>query len=222
MISSIEFKNGTTSRMTTTKTYDYLNRLTSIANGATGQALPVSFHYTYNTANQRTRNTWADGSYWVYTYDGLGQVTSGKRYWEDGQPVTGQEFEYGFDDIGNRTESREGGDENGSNLRETTYTSNAFNQYTSRVNPGFLGLMGIAKNDLAVKVNSDTNVYRRGEYFHKELTVANTASLQNVNLTIETNNVQAVTGKVYVPTQNEGFSYDADGDQSSDGRWAYT
>ena len=27
----------------------------------------------------------------------------GKRYWNDWTPVAGQQFEYGFDDIGNRT-----------------------------------------------------------------------------------------------------------------------
>ena len=141
LVESIEFTNAGTTRMTTTKTYDYLNRLTSIANQA-GATLPVSYHYTYNTANQRTRMVFSDGSYWVYTYDAMGQVTSGKRYWSDGQPVAGQQFEYGFDDIGNRTYSKDGGDANGQSLRETTYTSNAWNQYTSRVNPGFLSVLG--------------------------------------------------------------------------------
>ena len=44
----------------------------------------------------------AVGSYWIYQSDTLGQVTSGKRFWADGTPVAGQQFEYGFDDIGNR------------------------------------------------------------------------------------------------------------------------
>ena len=57
--------------------------------------LPVSFSYVYNNANQRTRATLADGSYWLYEYDSLGQVRSGKKYWADGTPVAGQQFEYG-------------------------------------------------------------------------------------------------------------------------------
>ena len=28
-----------------------------------------------------------NGSYWVYQYDALGQVTSGKKYWSDGSLV---------------------------------------------------------------------------------------------------------------------------------------
>jgi len=56
--------------MTTTKQYDYLNRLTGISSvGGASSASPISFNYNYNAANQRTRNALADGSYWVYGYD---------------------------------------------------------------------------------------------------------------------------------------------------------
>ena len=89
--------------MTTTKQYDALNRLTAIASGAPNSSSALSsFTYDHNAANQRTRTTHADGSYWIYQYDTLGQVTSSKRFWADGTPVAGQQFEYGFDDIGNR------------------------------------------------------------------------------------------------------------------------
>jgi len=54
----------------------------------------AGFGYTYNSANQRTRAGLADGSYWVYDYDKLGQVVSGKRYWSDGTPVAGEQFAY--------------------------------------------------------------------------------------------------------------------------------
>ena len=55
---------------------------------------PVNFAYTYNSANQRTGFTNADSSRWAFTYDTLGQVASGKRYWSDGTNVAGQQFEY--------------------------------------------------------------------------------------------------------------------------------
>ena len=51
----------------------------------------------------------------------MGQVTSGKRYWNDGTPVAGQQFEYGFDDFGNRTSIKSGGDALGQNLRSATH-----------------------------------------------------------------------------------------------------
>ena len=71
--------------MTTSKQYDFLNRLTQISSqpGASGLP-PVAFNYNYNNANQRTQEKLADGSYWVYNYDSLGQVTGGHKYFYDG------------------------------------------------------------------------------------------------------------------------------------------
>ena len=62
--------------MTTTKQYDYLNRLTAISN-APASGVAVSHGYAYNAANQRTQDTLVDNSYWVYQYDALGQVIPG-------------------------------------------------------------------------------------------------------------------------------------------------
>jgi len=45
-------------------------------------------------------------------------------------PVAGQQFEYGFDDIGNRNVSRRGGDGNGWNLRKSLYSAYLLNQYS--------------------------------------------------------------------------------------------
>ncbi|MBU6410229.1 MAG: hypothetical protein KGR98_07565, partial [Verrucomicrobia bacterium] len=94
----------------TSKTYDDLNRLTDISNAPSSGAA-ATFNYGYNAANQRTKDTLADGSYWVYGYDSLGQVTSGQKYWRDGTPVAGQQFDYSFDTIGNRTQTKTGGDQ---------------------------------------------------------------------------------------------------------------
>jgi len=96
---------GSGSGLGVSRAYDQLNRLLSITSRAYGSAatnLPVSFAYLYNRANQRTRASLGDGTYWVYLYDNLGQVVSGRRYWQDGREVVGQQFEYRFDDIGNR------------------------------------------------------------------------------------------------------------------------
>src|SRR5262249_10840378 len=79
LVSQITFKSNNVTRMTTTKTYDNLNRLTQISSQPSASGLaPVAFAYTYNTANQRTNTATADNSYWVYQYDNLGQVASGK------------------------------------------------------------------------------------------------------------------------------------------------
>ena len=110
LVSQITCKQNTTTRMTTTRNYDNLNRLLGIAS-APSSALPLNFGYAYNDGNQRVQVRQPDGSYWTYLYDSLGQVISGKRYWADNIPVAGQQYEYGFDDIGNRTTAKSGGDD---------------------------------------------------------------------------------------------------------------
>ena len=80
LIDTVTFKNGQDTRLVTTRRYDRLNRLESISSAAYGSAatnLPVSYAYQYNRANQGTRVGLADGTYWVYQYDALGQVISG-------------------------------------------------------------------------------------------------------------------------------------------------
>jgi len=96
----------------------------------------VSSHgYTYDALNRRTQASLEDGSYWQYDYNDRNALTGARRYWPDQAPVAGQHFGYGYDTIGNRLSARSGGDVNGWNLRETTYTANGLNQYTSVVRP---------------------------------------------------------------------------------------
>jgi hypothetical protein len=61
--------------------------------------------------------------------------------------VVGEQFEYGFDDIGNRVSQKRGGDANGANLRSTTYVVNPLNQITNRTVVGsrYLNLIGLAE-----------------------------------------------------------------------------
>jgi YD repeat-containing protein len=125
-LEQIAFEQHGTTRMTTSRQYDALNRLTSITNEPVGSSA-IGYRYIYNTANQRIRRTESDAAYWLYTYDQLGQVISGKKYWGDGTPVAGQQFEYAFDDIGNRRTNGFGGNEGGLGLRESRYAVNALN-----------------------------------------------------------------------------------------------
>jgi hypothetical protein len=45
-----------------------------------------------------------------WAYDNLGQVASGKRFWQDGTPAAGQRFEYAFVDLGHWRTAGRGGD----------------------------------------------------------------------------------------------------------------
>ncbi len=206
--------------MVTTKSYDYLNRLRSISSAPSASSV-VSFSYGLNSANQRVRSTLADGSYWAYEYDSFGQVKSGKRYWSDGTPVAGQQFEYSFDTIGNRTSTRAGGDENGANSRTNTYAANLLNQYGSRTVAGAADVIGAALPSLTVAVNNQT-AYRIGEYFRKELSIANSSGPVWQSVTVTTNGQTAASGNLLVPKASETIWHDADGNLLSDSLWTNT
>jgi RHS repeat-associated protein len=183
--------------------------------------IPVSLVYPYRDANQRTRRVEPDSSCWRYEYDSLGQVKSGKRFWSDMTPVAGQQFQYTFDDIGNRTQTQAGGDSTGANLRSANYSANNLNQYSSRDVPGFVDVMGIGLATNAVTVNGQT-AYRKAEYFRQQLAVTNSTTALWTNLTVAETGQTSVSGNVYVPKTAENFSYDANGNLTNDGRWSYT
>ena len=230
LVSQIAFKQATTPRMTTTKQYDYLNRLLSVSS-APSAASALSFGYAYNNANQRIRSTLADGSYWLYTYDNLGQVISGNKYWSDGSPVAGQQFGYGFDDIGNRQTTASGGDNAGQNLRPASYSANTLNQYTQRTVPGYVQSVGSANANATVTLwssdGSSASSQRKGDYFRAELPVDNTSTgrwLTLTNLAVLNNGTNAdivatTVGHEYLPQTPEQFTYDADGNLTQDGYW---
>jgi hypothetical protein len=119
----------------------------------------------------------ADGSYWIYQYDNLGQVTNGVKYFYDGTLVPGQQFGYGFDDIGNRQQTTAGGDSTGAGKRLANYTVNTLNQITQRDYPGTNDVIGVALATNSVTVNGQT-AWRKGEYFWAMVKSNNTASAQ--------------------------------------------
>jgi RHS repeat-associated protein len=229
LVQQIVFKQNGTNRMTTGKTYDYLNRLTGIQSVNTQQVVLSSFGYAYNAANQRTSITNADLARWVDAYDSLGQLTSGKKYWNDGAPVAGQQFEYGFDDIGNRTIAGHGGDQNGGNLRYERYTANNLNQYSQRTVPGYAEVIGAANSNALVTVNNQSAT-RKGDYYRTELALQNGSSalypaMTNAAVLVNGTNADIVTnaiGALFLPKTPEIFGYDQDGNLTNDGRWSLT
>lgn len=230
LVDSIVFKQSSTTRMTRTNRYDYINRLTSITHAAGGSNVSA-FNYAYNDANQRVAVTNVDSSRWSWGYDALGQVTSGKKYWSDSTIVAGQQFEYGFDDIGNRKQTAAGGNQFGTSLRTNTYAANLLNQYTNRTVGGYVEVLGSANSNATVTVNNEST-YRKGEYFRKELTVNNSSAaiwqgITNIAVlnyagTNGEDIVTTKTGNVLVPKTPETFTYDADGNMTSDGKFTYT
>ncbi len=227
LVSQIVLANNGTTRMTTAKQYDFLNRLTSITS-TTNSVAVASFSYAYNSANQRLNVTNVDASYWTWQYDNLGQVTSGVKRWSDNSLVAGEQFDYAFDTIGNRTGVQFGGDQNGNGLLSANYTANLLNQYSQRNVPSAVDIIGVATNTATVSVNNLPTL-RHGTFYRTELGLNNGASpvfqsvtnLAVLNRGTNTDIVTNITGNVYLPQNPETFSYDADGNPKTDGRWTY-
>jgi RHS repeat-associated protein len=137
--------------------------------------------------------------------------------------VAGQQFEYGFDDIGNRVSQKRGGDANGANLRSTTYVVNPLNQITNRTVVGsrYLDLIGLAEPGTTVTAGG-VIASRRGEFWRAELNLGNGNPLwQSVNIT--TSDGGSLANALYrVPPSSEVPTYDADGNLTADGLWTYT
>ena len=223
-IGTVTFANNGQTVMTTSRQYDSANRLRQIESST--NASTVSSHtYDYNLAGQRTRATAApDNTRWHYTYDALGQVTSGVKRWGGATPVAGQQFYYAFDTIGNRLWTQAGGDQYGNGLRTAYYTNNALNQITARQVPGAVDILGIARHNATVTVNGQSP-YRFGEYYRKELSFANTAAALYpavTNVASYDGTTDTETGRLFLPKTPETFLYDLDGNLTNDGRWTYT
>ena len=203
--------------LVTTKAYDLLNRLSSISSKASPVDLPISYAYQYNPANQRTRVEESDGKHTLLTYDSLGQLTASNRKWGDGRSISGQNFEYQFDAIGNRKSS------GGRVSAESNYTVNRVNEYDSRTISDEVDIIGIANPTASVTVNSNTAI-REGEYFHNELGVSNSGAPAYPTVTVTSNygGGASASGEIYVPKTPEVTTHDADGNLTQDGRWNYT
>jgi YD repeat-containing protein len=93
--------------------WEWGERLASIQNlvGTPSTASVSSHSYLYDSMHRRTPATLEDGSRWQYDYNDRHELIGGKRYWADWTPMAGQQFEYAFDNIGNRTSSKADGDE---------------------------------------------------------------------------------------------------------------
>ena len=172
----------------------------------------------------------------LWEYDRRGQVQAGRRYWADGTVVAGQQYEYGYDDIGNRTKASSGGDGMGTNLRTAVSSSSLVNQLGSRQVPATFDVIGVARGTVSVGVDAQSPVTagdRKGEYFRQEVTArASDAAAAYAAITVQvtTNGSGGTagpfpltqTGRVFVPAKNEVYSYDADGNLTQDGRWTYS
>ena len=84
-----------------------------------------------------------------------------------------------------------------------------------------MDIIGIALATKPVYVTGEL-AYRKGECFRKELSVNNASGPVWRLVTVTATGLTTVTGNVFVARTPEVFSYDLDGNMTSDGRWNYT
>ncbi len=236
LVETVTFHQSGNTRLTTTKVYDKLNRLASITNTPSSSSAS-SFNYAYNAANQRVRATREDSSYWAYGYDTLGQVTSGKKHRVDATVINGLDYEWIFDDIGNRRSATRNASSSEA-LAKESYTANSLNQYSQRTVPGVIDVHGTADADATVTITYPASagaIYqtnRQGEGFSRSLLVDNTTTAVNAQLKVTgVRNLVGPDGEdavaeeirtAFVPQTPEIYAHDADGNLIADARWAYT
>jgi RHS repeat-associated protein len=228
-LASTTLSNSSGAILTTSRTYDNRSRMTSIA--STAGATIRSYAYTYNDKDQRSRCTLADGSYWLYSYDDKGQVIGGVKHDASGVAIPGMSFGYDYDGIGNRKQETRGMPE-----MLFSYSSNLVNQYTQRSIPGIVPVAGSAVADSTVKVilPATGNIFdtsRNGAYYKAAIPVNNSAAGAETELTViatkldtDSNKdvINTISGKYFVPKTPQAFTYDPDGNMTSDGKWNYT
>jgi RHS repeat-associated protein len=220
----------------------YRNLLTSIDSQWSGGAR-IRYEYTYNNLGQRATakqlgsqpsDAFADfggSTYYRYVYNDRGEVTQAVDYQgEDpsstsSPQLTDRRFGFAYDTIGNRTTATRalGTDAN------DIYHANALNQYDDRENDAAY-IAGTARSDSTIAVTGGTTpaaITRAGNYWGAQTTLANTTtSAVKTDLTVTAtltspSVVRTESRSAFLSKSPQIFSYDDDGNMTSDSVWTY-
>jgi RHS repeat-associated protein len=230
-VGAVQFAAGGVAVMTQSYSHDALGRFagTSVAKAGGGALRGVS--YQFDALDRRYQADWNDGTLWSYSYNDKSEVTGGRKKFVSGAFVGGSQYEYSYDDIGNRIMERSGGDAAGANLRESLYgDATALNQLTTRTVPGAITVTGEAPVTLSLQGFADGQPFsltrQEGESFFGEAVINNTAWSAYPKLKVVGKSGVGTlddmeSGAKFVARTPEAFSYDGDGNLTSDGRWSY-
>ena len=188
--------------------------------------------YRYNAANRRDRHTREDGSYWQYSYNSKGEVTSGNKHLADGALLAGQQFGYDYDGIGNRTSATFGGDKDGNNKRNITYTqkANNTNQYDEIAREPYFNVIARAPAGFSLTFSADkldgTPIPMvvdpvQGTYHRAEGGLANNPGLDQIDVTVSDGSDQDTGYLWYVSSIQREMYFDLDGNLTEDDKWTY-
>jgi RHS repeat-associated protein len=208
---------------------DPKGRLWKLATVATGSGATIaSFTYGFDANGRRQTILREDLTQWVYGYNGRSEVTSGvKKASVGGAILSGYNFNYNYDAIGNRTTTN-------INNSPASYSPTTLNQYDQRTVPRNLDLYGQLTGSDAVgstlRVNNqivakDANgnfaqswVYNTPGPVWQKVQVAAIKPKSDPN---SPDQLEYQKGHVFLPADPEQFTYDDDGNLRSDGRWVY-
>ena len=216
----INFFTYDTTGGTTVSRFDYAHDALGrrVSRVDTGAALDT---YTAHGNPNATPNPAFD----LYGYNARSEVTSSARYRganpaDTSKPLHGRQRTYTYDSIGNRTQADGSG-----------YIANELNQYTSRTVPGTVPVIGDAPLDVDVYINGEP-ADRQGPHWHAPVAADNTQTaaypeVETLGVFIpqdpDAPDEYAVsTNRVFIAKTPEMFTYDADGNMTSDGRFTYT
>jgi RHS repeat-associated protein len=207
-------------------TYDSLLRLDRITyhNGQTTGAFKLfsDFRYTRDAYGNISSARRMDGTKNLYGYNPAGEVVADRklRTAAGNEFLRGQSFRWSYDGIGNRLSASAGGDANGQNLRVTSYTPNALNQYAAIQNPGAADVIGVADGQAAVTING-APATRQGDWFHGEVTADNSSG-PVWQTTTASDGTDSNAGALLIPPVSQSPQHDLDGNLTSDGVHGYS
>jgi len=215
-----------------TNTYEPLRNLIATVENVHSNMVVARFDYDNDIIGRRSEITYTgsafsslSGSIDHYGYNDRSEVVSAYRTL-NGEEIRGFSFGYAYDPIGNRTSSIEW-DENGV-ARTSHYTVNELNEYEVRTVPRHVSVIGEALTNATVTVNGNPT-WRKGAYFAGGYDFDNSSNSVFEELTMvavlstnTTDEEEITTGRKFLAQTPETFTYDADGNMTSDGRFAYS
>ena len=204
--------------------YAYLNnlgdrRLQEIWNKKPGGATLSKFDYTYDAVGniltwQQQTGSSADQVYQL-GYDAADQLTSGILQSTDPTPVILKRYYYGYDPAGNRTAVQ-----NDDAVTASTY--NNMNQLVSQAAGGALIFKGTVSEPATVTVGGKPATVTVDNHFTGQAVVPGGTGTVAVAARDMAGNVRTNTYQVSETGAGASFTYDANGNLTSDGVKTYT
>ncbi len=207
-----------------TDTYDDLGRLLSTVLKNAGGGVLNAHAYGYDAAHQRTNQTLAEGNWWQYGYDAMGQLTGAQGREAGGTVRAHEQLSYGYDAAGNLI----GRTNNG--FAQTFTLANGFNQLDSVSRSGTFTAAGLVQSAInvtvTVKVNAEgtgTNatVYADKSFARSGITVIEGTNAFTAVATDSNGRLATNAASAWLPT-SASFVYDQNGNLTSDGRRGFS